>query len=119
MGISVAEREWEDRPGGGAAPTRSQPGRAARTKPRYYPNHDGTRFLDLSSDEDYNVGAGRHALPVVQAGRHQPLHPQDIEAEKTAVRYKVFKGLAGAKGGISSGKYTGEWPVMLSRASAS
>eukprot|EP00873_Tetraselmis_striata_P006713 jgi/Tetstr1/426977/TSEL_017190.t1 len=35
--------------------------------------------------------------------------PQDIEAEKTLVRYKVFKGLVGAKGGIS-GKYT-EWPV--------
>eukprot|EP00873_Tetraselmis_striata_P019332 jgi/Tetstr1/439596/TSEL_028020.t2 len=43
--------EWEDGTGGGAAPTRSQPGRAARTKPRY-PNHDGTRFLDMSSDED-------------------------------------------------------------------
>eukprot|EP00873_Tetraselmis_striata_P021889 jgi/Tetstr1/442153/TSEL_030305.t1 len=31
--------------------------------------------------------------------------PQDVEAEKTVVRYKVFKGLVGAKGGIS-GKYT-------------
>eukprot|EP00873_Tetraselmis_striata_P015143 jgi/Tetstr1/435407/TSEL_024316.t1 len=55
--ISVAtlktlyKREWEDGTGGGAAPTRSQPGRAARTNPRY-PNHDSTRFLDLSSDED-------------------------------------------------------------------
>eukprot|EP00873_Tetraselmis_striata_P011364 jgi/Tetstr1/431628/TSEL_021158.t1 len=64
FGISVAtlktmyKREWEDGTGGGAAPTRSQPGRAARTDPRY-PNHDGTRFLDLSSDEDEDVvGSG-------------------------------------------------------------
>eukprot|EP00873_Tetraselmis_striata_P008844 jgi/Tetstr1/429108/TSEL_019070.t1 len=33
--------------------------------------------------------------------------PQDVEAEKKLVRYKVFKGLVGAEGGIS-GKYT-EW----------
>eukprot|EP00873_Tetraselmis_striata_P039428 jgi/Tetstr1/459692/TSEL_005047.t1 len=57
FGLSMAtpktlyKREWEDGTGGGAAPTRSQPGRAARTNPRY-PNHDGTRFMDLSSDED-------------------------------------------------------------------
>eukprot|EP00873_Tetraselmis_striata_P006856 jgi/Tetstr1/427120/TSEL_017323.t1 len=49
--IAFHEREWEDGTGGAAAPTRSQPGRAARTNPRY-PKHDGTRFLDLSSDED-------------------------------------------------------------------
>eukprot|EP00873_Tetraselmis_striata_P026750 jgi/Tetstr1/447014/TSEL_034472.t1 len=55
--ISVAtlktlyKREGEDGTGGGAAPTCSQHGRAARTNSPY-PNHDGTRFLDLSSDED-------------------------------------------------------------------
>eukprot|EP00873_Tetraselmis_striata_P037105 jgi/Tetstr1/457369/TSEL_043972.t1 len=34
---------------------------------------------------------------------------QDVEAEKTVVRYKVVKGLVGANGGIS-GIYT-EWLV--------
>eukprot|EP00873_Tetraselmis_striata_P019007 jgi/Tetstr1/439271/TSEL_027713.t1 len=187
FGISVAtlktlyKREWEDGTGGGAAPTRSQPGRAARTNPRY-PNHDGTRFMDLSSDEDEDaVGSGSeweyegsdeeddlelspttgriltaperlvkhgtvargaaYCLPClaeaeafnitdVDGGQSTGLLykipagtlcrsckqdaisrfiPQDVEAEKTVVRYKVFKGLVGAKGGIS-GKYS-EWPV--------
>eukprot|EP00873_Tetraselmis_striata_P013920 jgi/Tetstr1/434184/TSEL_023295.t1 len=157
-----------------------QPGRAARTNPRY-PNHDDTMFLDLSSDEDEDVvGSGSEweyegsdeedelelspttgriltaperlvthgtvargaayclpclaeaeALNVTDVNGGQPTGllykipagtlcrsckqdaisrfiPQDVEAEKTMVRYKVFKGLAGAKGGIS-GKYT-EWP---------
>eukprot|EP00873_Tetraselmis_striata_P014351 jgi/Tetstr1/434615/TSEL_023706.t1 len=157
-----------------------QPGRAARTNPRY-PNHDDTMFLDLSSDEDEDVvGSGSEweyegsdeedelelspttgriltaperlvthgtvargaayclpclaeaeALNITDVNGGQPTGllykipagtlcrsckqdaisrfiPQDVEAEKTMVRYKVFKGLAGAKGGIS-GKYT-EWP---------
>eukprot|EP00873_Tetraselmis_striata_P046319 jgi/Tetstr1/466583/TSEL_000991.t1 len=60
FGISLAtlktmfKREWEDGTGGGAAPTRSQPGRATRTNPRY-PNHNGTMFMDLSSNEDEDV----------------------------------------------------------------
>eukprot|EP00873_Tetraselmis_striata_P027257 jgi/Tetstr1/447521/TSEL_034901.t1 len=148
FGISVAtlktlyKREWEDGTGGGAAPTRSQPGRAARTNPRY-PNHDGTRSLDLSSDEDV-VGSGSNAaycLPCLaeaeafnitdvdggqstgllykipagtlcrscKQGAISRFIPHDVEGEKTVVRYKVFKGLVGAKGGIS-GKYT-EWSV--------
>eukprot|EP00873_Tetraselmis_striata_P039503 jgi/Tetstr1/459767/TSEL_005120.t1 len=36
--------------------------------------------------------------------------PHDVEAEKTVLRYKVFKNLVGAKDGIS-GKYT-EWHVI-------
>eukprot|EP00873_Tetraselmis_striata_P042676 jgi/Tetstr1/462940/TSEL_007888.t1 len=137
-----------------------------QTNPRY-PNHDGTRFLNLSSDEDEDVvGSGSeweydgsdeegelelspttgrnltaperlvkhgtgaaYCLPClaeaeafnitdVDGGQSTGLIyksdaisrfiPQDVEAEKTMVRYKVFKGLVGAKGGIS-GKYT-EWP---------
>eukprot|EP00873_Tetraselmis_striata_P013796 jgi/Tetstr1/434060/TSEL_023204.t1 len=143
-----------------------QPGRAARTNPRY-PNHDGTRIMDLSSDEDEDVvgngseweyegsdeeddlelspTTGRiltarerlvkhgtvargaaYCLPClaeaeafnitdVDGGQSTGLLynrfiPQDAEAEKTVVRYKVFKGLVGAKGGIS-GKYS-EWPII-------
>eukprot|EP00873_Tetraselmis_striata_P015963 jgi/Tetstr1/436227/TSEL_025072.t1 len=187
FGISVAtlktlyKREWEDGTGGGAAPTCSQHGRAARTNPRY-PNHDGTRFLDMSSDEDEDVvGSGSeweyegtdeeddlelspttgriltaperlvkhgtvacgaaYCLPClaeaeafnitdvdggqstgllykIPAGtlcrpcKHDAISrciPQDVEAEMTVVRYKVFQGLVGAKGGIS-GKYS-EWRV--------
>eukprot|EP00873_Tetraselmis_striata_P003103 jgi/Tetstr1/423367/TSEL_014054.t1 len=150
MGISVAEHEWEDGTGGGAAPTCNQPGRAARTNPRY-PNHDGTMFQDLSSDEDEDVVSseseweyeggneeddlelspttGRNLTALERLVKHATVAtipagtlcrsckqnalsrsiPQDIEAEKTLVRYKVFKGLVGAKGGIS-GKYT-EWHV--------
>eukprot|EP00873_Tetraselmis_striata_P016097 jgi/Tetstr1/436361/TSEL_025194.t1 len=118
FGISVAtlkslyKREWEDGTGGGAAPTRSQPGRAARTNPRY-PNHDGTRFLDLSSDEDEDVAEAFNIMDV-DGGQSTGLlyirfTPQDVEAEKTVVRYKVFEDLVGAKGGIS-GKYS-EWHV--------
>eukprot|EP00873_Tetraselmis_striata_P036604 jgi/Tetstr1/456868/TSEL_043540.t1 len=174
LGISVAtlktmyKREWEDGTGSsaGAAPTRSQPGRAsARTNPRY-PNHDGTRFLDLSSDEDEDVvGSGseweyegsdeeddlelspstgrvltaperlvKHgtvargaasclpclaeaeAFNITDVDGGQPtgmLYSEcrnDIEAEKTVVRYKVFKGLVGANKGGISGKYT-EWHI--------
>eukprot|EP00873_Tetraselmis_striata_P016087 jgi/Tetstr1/436351/TSEL_025187.t1 len=49
FGISVATLK---------TPPGHQPGRAARTNPRY-PNHDGTIFLDLSLDEDKDVvGSG-------------------------------------------------------------
>eukprot|EP00873_Tetraselmis_striata_P039614 jgi/Tetstr1/459878/TSEL_005220.t1 len=155
FGISVAtlktmdKREGEDGTGGVAAPTRSQPGRAAMTTPRY-PNHDGTRFLDLSSDDDYDVRHVKHgtvarcaayclpylaeaeAFNITDVAGGQPTGllykipagtlcrpckqdaisrfiPHDIEAGKTVVRYKVFKGLVGANGGISI-KYS-EWHV--------
>eukprot|EP00873_Tetraselmis_striata_P029354 jgi/Tetstr1/449618/TSEL_036704.t1 len=147
---------------------RSQRGRAARTNP-CYPNHDGTRFLDLSSDEDVGVvGRGSEweyegsdeeddfelspttgrvlmapperivklgtvasgaaycfpclaeaeAFNITDVDGGEPTGllykclsdgVGDVAAEKTVARYKVFKGLVGAKGGIS-GKYT-EWRV--------
>lgn len=46
-----AESEWEDATYGPPPTTRTQPGRAARTKVRY-PTHDGSAFLDLSSVSD-------------------------------------------------------------------
>eukprot|EP00873_Tetraselmis_striata_P022791 jgi/Tetstr1/443055/TSEL_031113.t1 len=134
IGVSVAtlktmyKREWEDGTGRGAAPTRSQPGRAARTNPRY-PNYDGTRrprSVSLSTHGTVARGAA-YCLPCLAEAeafnitddtcRHGTLCrsckqdainrfiPQDVEAEKTVVRYKVPKGPVGAKGGIS-GKYT-------------
>eukprot|EP00873_Tetraselmis_striata_P009663 jgi/Tetstr1/429927/TSEL_019790.t1 len=140
FGVSVATLKTLARVGGwhrrGAAPTRIQPGRAARTEPGN-PSHDGTRFLDLSSDEDEDVvGSGSEwkyegsdeAFNVTDVDGGQPagllykipastlcrscrqdaisrVIPQDVEAENTVVRYAVFKGIVGAKGGIS-GKYT-------------